>query len=248
MIALLAAQAVAASVPMTIVPKHAATFSENFVTWDAGPDRDAKTWPLHRWRTIEKAGSTTMFGNATLATEGAFRRLPHYLAITAFKGADGAWRSGYASTRFSFAQLRGYFEFDANVPVCTKGAWPALWLLPAEAATMWPYHGEIDVLEAVGDGKVYQSLHSGTYRKGGMSYPTRVACQRGWHTYGVLWRKDTISFYIDRKLTKSVVTPPDYTRPMYIIFNLAMGGSWAGQPKVTREQMFVRRITAWPEQ
>ena len=51
MFALLAAQAVAASVPLTIVPKHAATFSENFVTWDAGPDRDAKAWPLHRWRT-----------------------------------------------------------------------------------------------------------------------------------------------------------------------------------------------------
>lgn len=247
MIALLAAQAVAASAPLTIVPKYAATFSENFVTWDAGPDRDANAVPLHRWRTIEKQGVTTMSGNPTIATDTAFRRLPYALAVTATKGADGRWRSGFATTRFSFAQLRGYFEFDANVPTCTKGAWPALWLLPVEAATLWPHHGEIDVLEAVGDGRVYQSLHSSA-RRSEVTHPVPVGCKRDWHTYGVLWRKDTISFYIDRKLTKSFKTPPDYTKPMYIIFNLAMGGVWAGPPKVTREQSYLRRVTVWPEQ
>lgn len=248
MLSLLAAQAIAASAPTTIVPKYAATFSENFVTWDAGPDANAKTWPLHRWRTVDKGGSTTMFGNDTQPTDSAFRRTPYYLSVTATKGSDGKWRSGYASTKFSFAQLRGYFEFDANVPVCTKGAWPALWMIPAEASYIWPQHGEIDVLEAVGDGKIYQSYHSITAPKGGVTRNTPVSCQRGWHTYGVLWRKDTLSFYIDRKLTHSTRTPSDYTRPMYLIFNLAMGGGWAGKPTVTREQMFVRRVTAWPEQ
>ncbi len=247
MLSLLAAQAVAASVPLKIVPRYAATFSENFVTWNAGPDRDANASPLHRWRTIDKGGSTTMFGNATQPVDTAFRLTKHFLSITALKGSDGKWRSGYASTRFSFAQLRGYFEFDANVPMCTKGSWPALWMIPVEAAYGWPHHGEIDVLEAVGDGKVYQSLHSSTKRSEA-SFPVKMGCQRGWHTYGVLWRKDTISFYIDRKLTRSFVTPPDYTKPMYLIFNMAMGGSWAGPPKVSREQMYVRRVTVWPEQ
>ena len=203
MFALLVAQAAAASVPTTIVPKHAATFSENFVTWNAGPDRDADAWPLHRWRTIEKAGVTTMSGNPTHATDAAFGHTRYYLSVTAAKGADGVWRSGFATTRFSFAQLRGYFEFDANVPTCTRGAWPALWLLPVEAAFVWPHHGEIDVLEAVGDGKVYHSVHTSakTYR---VTHPVKVGCRRGWHKYGVLWRKDTISFYVDRKLTRSV--------------------------------------------
>lgn len=239
-------------IPETIKPVGTPTFDERFKEWDAGPDRDAKSKSLHRWRTVDKwltptEPSTTMFGNATQVSDTAFKHTPYYLAITATKGKDGVWRSGYASTKFTFSQLRGYFEFDANVPVCTKGAWPALWMLPTTGT--WPLGGEIDVLEAIGDGIVYQSLHTKeTGKHTGDGAKTKVACTRGWHTYGVLWREDTISFYIDRKLVKTMPTPKDFTKPMYLIFNLAMGGGWAGEPTVTREQMFVRRITVWPEQ
>lgn len=254
MIALLIAQAAAAAspVPAVIKPVGAPTFEDRFQTWDAGPDRDAKTKPLHRWRTVDKWDTPTqvnccMFGNATRATDEAFKHTPYYLAITATKGKDGVWRSGYASTKFTFSQLRGYFEFDANVPVCTKGAWPALWLMPTSGT--WPLGGEIDVLEAIGDGVLYQSLHTKeTGKHTGDGAKTKTACARGWHTYGALWRADTLSFYVDRKLTATFRTPADYTKPMYLIFNLAMGGSWAGPPKVTREQMFVRRVTVWGEQ
>lgn len=255
-VALLAPQhatAQAADPPAQIVPAGTPTFDDRFVTWDAGPDRDAKAKPLHRWRTVDKWDTPTqvnccMSGGSTRVSDSAFTHRPGaYLAITATLGKDGLWRSGYASTKFTFSQLRGYFEFDANVPICTKGAWPALWLLPATIS--WPKYGEIDVLEAIGDGKVYQSLHSKPAdRKVSTTHSVKVPCQRGWHRYGVLWRADTISYYIDRKLTRTMPTPPDLTKPMYLIFNLAMGGSWAGTPAVKREQMFVRRVTAWAEQ
>lgn len=238
--------------PAQISPAGAPTFDDRFDRWDAGPDRDAKAKPLHRWRTVDKWDTPTqvnccMFGHSTRVSDAAFTHTRYYVAITATKGRDGRWWSGYASTKFSFSQLRGYFEFDANVPICTKGAWPALWMLPTTGA--WPLGGEIDVLEAVGDGKVYQSLHSKpAERKISTTHSVKAACQRGWHRYGVLWRRDTISFYVDRRLTKTMATPTDMTKPMYLIFNLAMGGSWAGEPTVKREQMFVRRVTAWAEQ
>jgi beta-glucanase (GH16 family) len=245
----LMAQAIAVqAVPTTIYPQGPKTFNEQFSTWNAGPDATDQVTPLHRWRTIDKSGSASMFNHATLVSDAAFSLQPGpYLAITATKGADGQWRSGYASTKFSFKQLRGYFEFDANLPVCTKGAWPGLWMLPTEASFLWPRYGEIDLAETVGDGRIYQTIHSIVLGTPG-SFASSAPCTRGWHTYGVLWRKSTISFYVDRKLTNTVATPADFTSPMYLIMDLAMGGAWAGTPTVTRESMLVRRVSAWGEQ
>lgn len=233
--------------PATILPSGPPTFDERFTTWDAGPDVNDQVKPLHRWRTIDKAGSQTMFGHSTLVSDAAFSKVNGALAITATKRADGQWVSGFASTKFSFSQLRGYFEFEADVPVCTKGLWPALWMLPAEAAFGWPLFGEIDVLETIGDGRLYQTIHSSVFGTPG-SFAVPASCTRGWHRYGVLWRAKTISFYVDRKLTRTIATPADFTRPMYLIIDLAAGGSWGGTPTVSREQMFVRRVAAWKEQ
>jgi hypothetical protein len=62
----------------------------------------------------------------------------------------------------------------------------------------------------------------------------------GFHTYGVDWEPNTITFYFDRKEIYQTATPADIkNKPMYIIANLAIGGYWPGNPTSSE---------SWPQQ
>ena len=43
------------------------------------------------------------------------------------------------------------------------------------------------------------------------------------HNYGVLWLRDRIIYYIDRKPVSEIKVPVGFDDPMYMIVNLAMG-------------------------
>ncbi|MEH3038210.1 MAG: glycoside hydrolase family 16 protein [Sphingomonas adhaesiva] len=255
-----------------VAPLGQPTFAEDFRTLDWGVDQVKPARP-HRWRTVHGYGGPASVGNRSLsrttlavdpdfAGQGGTRPLGLQpfattrdgLTITA-RRADPAqkaalfgrtWTSGLLTTKFSFAQLRGYFEAEMDLPVCQKGAWPAFWLLPRNLG--WPRHGEIDVPETVGTGKLFWTAH--TLRNGkhdGAQVVTPGACERGWHRYGVLWRADRIGFYYDRRLVGQVATPDDYTEPMFLLLNLTVGGAWPGEPPATTDSitMRVRSVRAW---
>jgi hypothetical protein len=250
------------------------SFDERFSSLDWGVDQTRPARP-HKWRTVFGYGGPASPGNRqlsalALAVDRDFRGQdggaplgidpfsigPDGLTITATKvGADKAarmwgktWASGVLTTKFSFSQLHGYFEADMDLPTCVKGAWPAFWLLPVNGT--WPEHGEIDVPETIGNGKIYWSVKtrpSAPGKDGGSQFTSPGNCTRGWHRYGVLWRSDAIGFYYDRKLVAQTPTPPDYSVPMFMLLNLAVGGSWPGNPDPSLRQvsMQVRRVTAW---
>lgn len=155
-----------------------------------------------------------------------------------------AYSSGLISTRASFSQTYGYFEMRARWSR-GKGLWPAFWLLPQSGA--WP--PEIDAMEAHGDKPttVFQSTHS----KAEDSI-TRTVTSPGnaqeWHTYGMLWTPRTVDYYIDGRKTASIPTPADMHKPMYLIANLAVGGSWPGYPDADTKfpaTMQIDFIRAW---
>src|SRR6185437_6791945 len=50
----------------------------------------------------------------------------------------------------------------------------------------------------------------------------------GYHTYGVDWEPDYITWYFDGNPVYQIATPADMNSPMYIIANLAVGGNWPG--------------------
>jgi len=153
------------------------------------------------------------------------------LSIKAWKLSDAdsskLWNyrygSGLLTTEKTFSQTYGYFEIRADLPQ-VKGMFPAFWLLPT--ASTWP--PEIDIMENVG-----QNFASG----GAISADHRDAFrtwfpdgQTGMHTYGLLWTAEKITWYVDGNAVGSVATPPSMNQPMYMIFNLAVGGDWAGKP------------------
>jgi beta-glucanase (GH16 family) len=259
--------AAGAALPTTIAADNFGppAFQETFATLDAGPDANAKVTPLHRWRTVTGAGgpaaagyrslnAATYFGDATTGSN-PFAVGSHGLTITATKSQNlpfgFAWNSGFLSSKFSYSFMHGYAEVTANIPACIKGAWSApLWLLPVSG--QWPLHGEVDVPETVGTGVAYWTAHNQALGKSAYTQlKTQLTCDAagyaGWHTYGVLWRADAIGYYLDRKLIGQEPTPADYSVPMYLVSDLMVGGSWAGDPAPSTSfiPMYIGRMTVW---
>jgi len=174
------------------------------------------------------------------------RRQPPDIAASALR--DVAYASGMISSRGRFSQTYGYFEIRARWSK-GKGVWPAFWLLPADGS--WP--PEIDVLEAHGDkpGITYQTLHS-DYDVEGTHTIGLPADDGQFHTYGMLWQADRISWYVDDRLTASEPTPADMHQPMFVVANLAIGGKWPGDPDsrtpfpATMEIDYIRAWTVAP--
>ena len=135
------------------------------------------------------------------------------------------YTSGMINTENSFSQTYGYFEMRAELPAGGQGMWPAFWLLKNN--NTWP--PEIDVLEQVDNptSNIFSTvIDSGQPNK--QSSINVGDTSAGFHDYGVLWTPQTITFYFDGRELFSTPTPADMNSPMYMLVNLALGGSWAG--------------------
>ena len=137
----------------------------------------------------------------------------------------GHWASGLISTQYSFPQEYGYFEMRAMLPA-DVGVWPAFWMLPASGA--WP--PELDVVEAYGGPWDIGTVHTASTVYGGSPgadnyeqvWSNQPSMTSGFHTYGVMWDPQHITFYFDGNVTGQLPTPPDMHQPMYLLADLAM--------------------------
>ena len=196
--------------------------------------------------TLPQNGELQVYANPTLAGTGttALGINPFSLnngvvsitaAPTSASDAAALWGYGYTSglmtTKLSFAQQYGYFEVRAKFP-SNDGMWPAFWLLPVHPTGS----AEIDVFEQLGRDPttIYESSH--TQSTGASTYVTKqahVTTPDQFHTYGMLWDKNYLVWYIDGVEVNRQVTSPDQNSPMYMLLNMAVGGSWAGAPDAT---------------
>ncbi|HXP72968.1 MAG TPA: family 16 glycosylhydrolase [Stellaceae bacterium] len=140
------------------------------------------------------------------------------------------YTSGMLNTENSFSQTYGYFDMRAQLPAGGQGLWPAFWLL--KNSNTWP--PEIDVLEQVSNpaSNIFSTVidSSQPNQQGSVNVGDTST---GFHDYGVLWTPQTITFYFDGRQLLSTPTPADMNSPMYMIMNLALGGSWAGSPNAS---------------
>ncbi len=144
---------------------------------------------------------------------------------------DRPYLSGMISTESRFAQRFGYFEMRAQLPA-GKGLWPAFWMVAATDAE----HIEIDIMEALGRDThdIYQSVHMTPAR--GKTMTQRITMPQapysdGAHTYGLHWTERDLAFYVDGYETLRLAGGAFRDAPpMYLIANLAVGGSWGGNP------------------
>jgi beta-glucanase (GH16 family) len=170
--------------------------------------------------------------------------------------STGVYTSARMKSEGLFSFQYGRIEAHIKMPE-SQGMWPAFWLLGSNIITTpWPACGELDVMEHI-DGSdspaggpgtgpapgydwVAGSVH-GTGLDGGTQYHPTGFSAADWHTYGMIWTKGKIQYYVDDPSNiYATYTPstqggtwPFDAGPQFILLNLAVGGSWPGSPDAT---------------
>ena len=157
------------------------------------------------------------------------------------------WLSGKITTYNKVGFTYGYLESRMKLSPGT-GAWPAFWMLGNNIATVpWPACGELDIMEFKGHSPqvTYGTVHfrnsGGGHTYLGSTKNVGVDLTADYHRYGMMWKPDEISFYIDDALVYTVQksqsglanwpfgkNAQNADPSFYIIFNLAMGGHFGG--------------------
>ena len=136
--------------------------------------------------------------------------------------------AGEITTQSSFSQTYGYFEMNAKLSNAA-GAVNAFWLLPADNS--WP--PELDAMEVLGNDPTTLVMTSHSNTNGTSPYWTDIPdSSQGFHSYGVDWEPDKITWYFDGQAVKQQATPADMNKPMYMVLSTQTGtsSSWAGAP------------------
>ena len=163
-------------------------------------------------------------------------------------------KKSYTSGRISTQNLKtftyGRFEVKAKVPK-GQGYLPAFWLMANDENVygQWPRCGEIDCMEVMGQdtNKLYGTIHYGNPHAESQGTYTikdgKESFSDGFHTFTCDWEPGKITWYVDgikyheesnwHSTTEGQGTltyPAPFDQPFYIILNLAVGGSWVGNP------------------
>lgn len=200
-----------------------------------------------------KKGNTWYWGNNELQyyTEDAVSVGDGVLTITASRRdyEDMEYTSARILTRDLASFTYGYFEARIKLPT-VQGMWPAFWMMPQPSDTSstkneyggWSASGEIDIMEARGrvPMEVGNALHYGgnphVYSADAQRLDTPIS---EWHTYGLDWTPDCITWYVDGEVAFKVTSSQWWTsasdgesapfdKPFYLILNLAVGGNYDG--------------------
>ena len=141
-----------------------------------------------------------------------------------------------------------------------KGIWPAFWMLGDNVSetggdTVWPVCGEIDILEAGsnqapgnGDGTITGALHhdpspGNRIKKnqwilaGEKTLPNNELYAEKFHVFEIEWDEQKIIWRMDGdkwgEISISEETRDEFHKPFYVIFNIAVGGSYTQTPDET---------------
>ncbi|MBJ7353634.1 MAG: family 16 glycosylhydrolase [Thermoleophilaceae bacterium] len=235
--------------PTAAQPLPAASWAQIFNDDFASPVASQATWKTQRddwikrgvpYSNLEGAGylpSNVRVANGLMNISTSHRASPGFVQST-----------GSVNTNKNFSFKYGYIEARLLIPACS-GCWPAFWMLPS--ADHWP--PEIDIIEYFDTSKQvipYSAVHwpvPGPKKEEYFSQRLRITDFDNylgtWHTYGVLWTKRTVQFYIDGfpgpQFSKQSKIPH---LAMYPIIQLAVG---AGHRPPAGSTMQVDYVRAW---
>ena len=176
-------------------------------------------------------------------------------AIKTTKNGKDYYTSGRINTQNKHDFKYGKFEAKVKVP-SGMGFLPAFWMMPTDEQNygQWPKCGEIDIMEVMGQSTdtLHGTIHygdphgqkQGTYIIDG----SKKDFAEDFHVYTCEWEPGKISWFVDgvkfheatdwytkREGFDEVAYPAPFDQPFYMIFNVAVGGSWVGYPDETTE-------------
>lgn len=171
------------------------------------------------------------------------------LVIKAIKTSDG-YTSGKITTKDKKNFTYGKVVARAKAPE-GKGLWPAIWMMPQDENLygQWPKCGEIDIMEVLGSqtDTAYGTIHYGEphAQQQGTYILDNGTFASDYHDFSVEWEPGEMRFYIDGNLYKTINDwftadgedekpyPAPFNQPFFVQLNLAVGGTWPGNPDET---------------
>lgn len=157
--------------------------------------------------------------------------------------SNGKIISGRINSKGKKSFKYGKIEASIKLPSTANGLWPAFWMM-GDNTKEWPACGEIDIMEmgdatGIADGssksRVNTAIHYGTsvssHQQEYFADSTGINLQDGeYHLYTLVWNKDVLEVSVDDKRFYSfdITDNPYFHDGFYILFNLAVGGSFTG--------------------
>ncbi|MFN6015883.1 MAG: family 16 glycosylhydrolase [Flavobacteriales bacterium] len=155
----------------------------------------------------------------------------------------------YTSTRMKTQGLNswkyGRIDIRAALPY-GKGIWPALWMLGDNISSVgWPSCGEIDIVEMIGgEGLNDRTIHGTAHwnQSGHSQYGNSYSLPSGkfadeFHVFSIIWDATSIKWLMDDvQYNQLDITPAElseFQNNFFLIFNVAVGGNWPGNPDAT---------------
>lgn len=170
------------------------------------------------------------------------------LVLKPIETEDGGYTSGRVNTQNKHDFKYGRFEAKVKVPE-GQGFLPAFWMMPTSENLygQWPRCGEIDIMEVMGQATdtSYGTVHFGNphSESQGTCVLEEGSFSDEYHVFSVDWEPGRIDWYVDGNLIHTetnwysategqgeITYPAPFDQPFYIILNLAVGGSWVGNP------------------
>ena len=161
-------------------------------------------------------------------------------------------RESYEGSDYTSASIntlgKASFDGDFRIEVSAKlpqgkGIWPAIWMMGSNRPQVgWPRCGEMDIMEFVGNtpNTVWGTFHwydslsankSNHSSKGDKLLFSDLHDR--FHVYGLERKGNTISLFVDDNVYFTFTPPASalpqiFEKPMYLLINTAVGGSWGG--------------------
>ncbi len=137
---------------------------------------------------------------------------------------SGVPKGGVLPAKFTFQY--GYVETRLQVPAGI-GYFPAFWMLGQDA--------EIDLMEQFGAATTFScGVHLAKYTAKWGCAPFGSNTPGSWHTFGVDWQPDHLTFYYDGAAVGGTNDPTQIpNEPMYIIADFAVGANFLAPPDLS---------------
>lgn len=212
-------------------------------------------WGNEEWQYYtDRTANAATDGKGHLAVTARRERLP---GMSECRYGSCDITSARLTTKEKFAQTYGRFEARIKVPDA-EGTLPAFWMMgDDDDTTSWPGNGEIDVMEVVGSepDTVHGTVHGPGYGDEGVggshTLPDGEHFADAFHTFGVEWTKDRVTWTVDGTAYHSDTRQRHgkdrrwvFDHDFYLLLNVAVGGVWPG-PVTEDTPLPTRMLVDW---
>ncbi|WP_354702079.1 glycoside hydrolase family 16 protein [Paraconexibacter sp. AEG42_29] len=198
----------------------------------------------HGWGNAELQSYTASTSNASLDGSGNLQITARRERVVGADGFTRDWSSSRLTTKGRAAFAQGRLEIRAKMAT-GQGFVSQLWMMGDNVWDVgWPLCGEIDLTEILGSdtNTTYGTLH-GPMADGTTPYATGhgkqlgVPADQAFHVFGVSWNADKVTWSVDgvpyaQETRASLPAGAQwaYAHPLYLLLDLAVGGTFAGTP------------------